>query len=222
MVLTVGPDWTARWTAFGTVGAAVMAALAVGAAVAIALVSERRADARVAAERAHSDERLRGERERGDARLAEERRVAREREQLGEAYSVQVVTGEAATGEPDVTTVAVFIVNRGRYTITQVEAQFCLGGGTMITHHAQRREPGPLAVLPAGLRLNWGTPERDTAMMNVLTPWDEGMRFASDGIHARHLASWYPVVRWTDRWGTRWEHKRGEVRPVKPGAAWRP
>jgi hypothetical protein len=24
----------------------------------------------------------------------------------------------------------------------------------------------------------------------------------------------YPIVRWTDRWGTRWEHELGEVRQI--------
>jgi hypothetical protein len=30
----------------------------------------------------------------------------------------------------------------------------------------------------------------------------------------------YPVVRWADRWGTRWEHRRGEVRQVRDDEPW--
>lgn len=36
------------------------------------------------------------------------------------------------------------------------------------------------------------------------------------------LAAPYPVVRWTDQWGTRWEHKRGVVRRVSDTEPWEP
>jgi hypothetical protein len=36
------------------------------------------------------------------------------------------------------------------------------------------------------------------------------------------IASWYPAVRWTDRWGTRWENKRGEVRRIRDDELWEP
>ena len=32
----------------------------------------------------------------------------------------------------------------------------------------------------------------------------------------------YPLVRWTDRWGTRWEHRLGEVRQIRDGQDWAP
>jgi len=46
-------------------------------------------------------------------------------------------------------------------------------------------------------------------MYGVLAPWDAVIRFESDEVHVQNLKSPYPLVRWTDRWGTRWEHRRG-------------
>ena len=31
-----------------------------------------------------------------------------------------------------------------------------------------------------------------------------------------------PIIRWTDRWGTRWEHKLGQVRPIAAEEPWEP
>jgi len=30
------------------------------------------------------------------------------------------------------------------------------------------------------------------------------------------------VAWWTDRWGQRWEHKKGEVRKIADGEQWNP
>jgi len=48
------------------------------------------------------------------------------------------------------------------------------------------------------------------------------MRFETETVHVKFLKSWYPLVRWTDRWGTRWEHRRGEVRQVREDEPWVP
>ena len=40
------------------------------------------------------------------------------------------------------------------------------------------------------------------------------MRFSSDALTVRNLYGSYAIIRWRDRWGTWWEHKRGEVRPI--------
>jgi len=227
-----GPSWTDIMTAFGTVGAVVVA-------LGIALWSERRSDRRVREERGRSDRLLAAQRERekaavdderahGRAQLEEERRLALEREQFAEASAVQVVPGEDTVGEPDaqgdldgsVKQLAVMIVNRGSYTITGVEAQFCLGGNQMISHHRYVREPG-FGGLPRLLVAQFG-PSPERAVRGVLAPWDTGIRFETDAIHERHLASWYPVVRWTDRWGVWWEYKRGAVRPIRGDEPWVP
>jgi hypothetical protein len=36
----------------------------------------------------------------------------------------------------------------------------------------------------------------------------------------KFLVGIYLVVRWTDRWGTRWENRRGDVRKIKASAPW--
>jgi hypothetical protein len=60
------------------------------------------------------------------------------------------------------------------------------------------------------------------AMRGVLPPRHTGMWFETDDVRVQNLASPYPVVRWTDRWGTRWEHKRGNVQQIQEDAAWCP
>ena len=62
----------------------------------------------------------------------------------------------------------------------------------------------------------------ELAMHKVLTPWDMALRFETDRVHVKFLTAPYPVVCWTDRWGTRWEHKRGEVRQIRAGEGWAP
>ena len=57
-------------------------------------------------------------------------------------------------------------------------------------------------------------------LSRVLTPFDEGIRFQTGDIHTRSLINAYAVVRWTDQWGTRWEHKRGIVRRITDAAPW--
>jgi hypothetical protein len=94
-------------TAIGTVAVAVVA-------VGVALFAEWRAGKRVAAERAHGDERLREERERSDKQIAEERRIAQEREQLAEAYAVQVTLMMGATEGDGEDAARSLIAARGR------------------------------------------------------------------------------------------------------------
>jgi hypothetical protein len=220
-VPATGPDWATIMTAIGTVAVAVVA-------VAVALFAEWRADKRVAAERAHSAAQLREEREHSTAQLAEERRIAAEREQYAEAYMVRVLPGERDAGPPtdgiyeqadaSLKRLGAIVINGGAYTITGIEARLRLANGTVVPFGGSERVTGT-----GGLdgRLTDGM----TGLLEALTysdrlaPWDVGLRFYSD---PRPIAAWYPIVRWTDRWGTRWEHRRGEVRPVKEGQPWAP
>jgi hypothetical protein len=212
-----GPSWADIMTAFGTCGAVV-------AAVSIALWTEWRSGRRLAAEQARSDRQLEEERARSMAEIEEERRIGRESEQLAEAYAVQVVaaeapirfTGDQGTGKQ----LGVILINRGKFTITRVQAQFSPDGMSLISHHSYRRVPG-FDTVPEDLRAAWKE-SAERAMYGVLTPWDTGIHFASDTVHDRFLKSPYPVVRWTDRWGTRWEHRRGEVRQVADDEPWTP
>ncbi len=223
---------SADWTALGTIALAVVTLAAVLTTIVITAGDRRGAAARLADERAHSDRQIATEREFSKNQAEEEWHAARDREQLAEAYAVQVVMGEAVVdtdvptneyGDPDgsVKRLAALVVNRGKYTITQLEAQFCLSGTQLITPHRTERISG-LLDLPAQLHFGWGAPEREWAMSGTLTPWDTGMRFETDRIHVRHLGNSYPVVRWRDQWGTRWEHNRGRVRTVVEGEQWVP
>lgn len=225
-----GPSLTDILTAIGTVGAVV-------AAVGIALWTDWRSARRIREEREHSDRQLAAEHERGDRLLAEERehsrtqieeerRVTREREQMAEAYQVRVVMGQMAAGElneqdeadDSVQKLAVMVVNGGSYTITRVEAQFSYDGRSLVPHGGYKRVTG-FMDLPSGLRGAWHVSE-ERAMRGVLTPWDAGIRFESDKVHVKFLSGPYPLVRWTDRRGTRWEHRRGEVRQVRDNEEW--
>jgi hypothetical protein len=225
-----GPTWTDIMTAFGTVGA-VMAALG------IALWTEWRAGKRIREEHERSDRLLSQERERAASELAqqreheqtalaEERRLTLGREQLAEAYAVQVVSAERVTDKtkarstPYITKrIAVIVVNRGSYTITRVEARFWISGHAM-GHRTFDRWSG-FQALPEALREGW-TRAPEHGMYGVLAPWDGGFRFESDDTESWQLENPVPIVRWIDRWGTHWEHKRGEVRQVEDGDPWEP
>jgi hypothetical protein len=218
-----GPSWTDILTAIGTVGAVI-------AAVGIALWAEWRSGRRLAAEQARSDRQLEEERARSRAEIEEERRIGREREQLAEAYAVQVVLGERTGGErddvydeplsEDVKVLAVMVVNRGSFTITEVEAKFSYDGRSWVNHAGYQRLSG-FGNVSERLRHRW-RPSSELAMYGVLAPWDAGIRFESDEVHVQNLKNPYPLVRWTDRWGTRWEHRRGELGQVGADEQWKP
>lgn len=76
------------------IASAVTTVAAVITTIIITVQDRRRAAGNLAAERVRSDEQLREEREHSAAQIEEERRLAREREQLSEAYAVQVFLGE--------------------------------------------------------------------------------------------------------------------------------
>ena len=97
--------------------------------------------AQIDEERAFSRAQVDDERAYSRAQIEEERGIAREREQIAEAYAVQVVLSEVLTasgdehlgpGEP-VRRLAVLIVNRGKFTITRIEAQFSYDGMSLVS-----------------------------------------------------------------------------------------
>jgi hypothetical protein len=212
-------------TAFGTVGAVV-------AALGIALWSERRTDNRLAAERKHSDEQLADERAFSRAQLAEERRIAIGREQLAEAYAVQVAMTDWNAGPSTpgtgpssaMKTLRAIVVNHGGYTIMRVEAQLRLaaGGNASIVSFATSERVGGTEDLDPRLRQRTFSRLEGMTHADRLTPWDAGIYFQSDPMSAEQLPGAYPVVRWVDRWGAHWEHRRGEVRQIRDGEEWVP
>lgn len=179
-------------TAFGTVGATV-------AAVGIAWWSYRQA--------------------------LNERARSHEREQLAAAYAVRVVQGERpadrhSTLHPSVLVLVATVVSGGHYTITGVEVMFCLDGEHLVLPATSERVSS-FGRLPFGLRMPLDT-SQERAMAGVLTAWDTGLRSESDEVGVQQLKGHYALVRWTDRWGTRWEHRRGQVGKVRDDEEWLP
>ncbi len=144
---------------------------------------------------------------------------------------MQVVLGDAAVqgkGSPDafgdldgsVKRLAVMVVNHSSSTITRVEARFSYDGRSIAPAGKYTRLSGFARVSPK-LREGW-SPSSERALYGVLAPWDAGIRFESEDVHVQFLKSPYPLVRWTDRWGTRWEQRRGEARQIQDGEDWVP
>ena len=229
-----GSSWTDIMTAFGTVGAVI-------AAVGIALWAEWRSGRRLRAEQEHSDKMLAEERQRSSAalederafsraQLQEERTLARSLEQRAEAYQVQVVLAHSTVdgpadlaGDPDhsVRHLAAMVVNHGNYTITGVDAKFVFSKVTRPVEPQRTEYFSGFVDLPPALRREW-TASPAYAMQDVLTPRGTAIRFVSPAVPDRALADPFPVVQWTDYRGTRWEHKRGVVRPVREDEPWEP
>jgi hypothetical protein len=186
-------------------------------------------DAQLAAERAAADARLKEELAHADERLAEEHRIAREREQWAEAYAVEVTVaqmspeawGSRVTTQPDVPIACpvAIVVNRGHYAITEVYAQFRAGTGGLMpygrTEHysSWRNLGGEMAAGVLGAERNLSP--------TTLNPADAGLRFSEDARTVRDLAGSYPIIRWRDRWGTRWESRQGVVRQIAEGEPWK-
>jgi hypothetical protein len=112
------------------------------------------------------------------------------------------------------------VSNHGGYTITRLEAQFSYDGKSLTTHRKYKRESG-FDDIDESLRKGWWESDEEAAY-GVLTPWDQGIRIESDAVHEQFLKNPYPLVRWTDRWGTRWEHRLGQVRRIRDDESWVP
>lgn len=125
---------------------------------------------------------------------------------LAQAYLVQV-TGIATT----------VVINHGAYTIEKVEARLEVGGSDMAVFASEKRIPGghgPAAELGADAGLE------STFRHDLLTPWDVGLRFSEPSPSGNVIGA-YPVIRWRDRRGTRWEHRKGQARRIRRWARWR-
>jgi hypothetical protein len=235
------PLWPGEWTGIGTVALAIATFLAILTTIFITRQDRKRtakqladersaADKRLADEIKAADERLKTQQEHADQQFHTEQRRIIEREQYTEAYAVQVTTGDKGaspgpldeSGSPGPYTakvLAAMVVNRGRYAITNVSAQFSPEGRSLTTVRGTVRVPGFEKIDPP-LRADF-TPLRDKrGHSDTLTPWDAGIRFETDAVGVAHLTGPYFVVRWVDRWGSHWEHKQGVVRPLTGNEPW--
>ncbi len=216
------------WTAIGTIALAVATLLVVLTTIRITAQDRLGAAARLKDERKHSDEQLATEREFSRAQIEEERRLARDGEQWSEAYEVQVALGERLAdpgkGAARVYRLGGIVVNHGHYAITGIEARIRLagaGGPSLVPFAGSERVP---CTTDLDERLRDGMSGLLEGMLHSdrLSPWDIGLRFWSDPVSSAQFPGAYPVVRWTDRWGTRWEHRQGDVRQIKDGEEWTP
>jgi len=178
-------------------------------------------------ERAAADQRLQRQLDASAQQLQDERAVIEKREQLAEAYLVQVTPGRMSvewygsliSTEPGtaITCPCVIIVNRGNYTITDICARFSYDGTSVMQYDKQEHFSG-LRGLPEELS-NYIADEPDIRL-TTLTPTDVGLRFSHDAIAKRNLHGAYPIVRWRDRWDQTWEYKLGIVYEVESNQPW--
>ncbi len=219
-VMQLGSEWTRR----------LRPATADRIWLEVALVpSVPHSDTQLAAERAAADARLKEELAHADAELAEEHRIAREREQWAEAYAVEVTAaqmspeawGSRITTEPGtpIACPAAIVVNRGHYAITDVYAQFRAGTGGLLAY-GRTEHFSSWWNLAGEIKSGVTGPERNLSP-TTLSPANAGLRFSEDAKAVRYLAGSYPIIRWRDRWGTRWENKQGVVRQVADGEDWK-
>lgn len=182
-------------------------------------------------EREASDQRLQRQLDAAEAQAQAERDAACEREQLMGAYAVQVTPArmdpknygsQIMTSDPKdpITCPCVFITNTGHYTITDVQAQFSPDGKSLVGYE-DRVHISSWAMLPPKLVHSFGlsAPERNIRN-DTLTPADMGLLFVSDAMAESKIFGCYPVVRWRDQWGQRWEHKLGVVRKITENERW--
>lgn len=241
------PLWPAEWTAAGTVALAGVTVAVIITTIVITRQDRKRADTqlveqqklhqreiaeertladrRLAEQLAHSDAQLAAERTHSTAQLEGERQRAQEREQLIEAYNVMVFNGMTSINEggPDdpIACPLAIVVNGGHYSITNVETQFLTRTSTFKVFkvfHASAFYMLPDILLAgeegASQSTEWPAPS------TVLTPSDPGLRIIGLDRPIRELIGSYAVVRWADRWDTRWEHCKGEVRQIFGNEPW--
>jgi hypothetical protein len=154
-----------------------------------------------------------------------ERDRSRRRDQRAEAYAVRVVQGErpkesSASSSQATEILVATVVNGGSFSITDVEVRFRLDEQTVVAP-VETRRVSSFVNLPPELRTPSDT-SREMAMQGVLAPWDTGVRAETGEIDIKRLNGHYAIVRWTDEWGQRWEHRLGKVRQLGDEDEWEP
>jgi hypothetical protein len=60
----------------------------------------------------------------------------------------------------------------------------------------------------------------DSIVNTTLPPWTAGLLIEANDIDPERATGAYVIVRWTDRWGKRWQHNRGEVKQIGENDPW--
>jgi hypothetical protein len=108
-------------------------------------------------------------------------------------------------------------------TITQVDVGFSLDAKSVIPSFILERLPVAPNIPPEVRGIPQFVQPADSGLFpDALTHWDTGIIAQTDPVGVRMLSDPRVIVRWTDRWGTRWEHKSGHVHPVDESAQWVP
>ena len=170
------PLWPDEWTGVGTVLLAIVTLGAIISTILITRQDRNRADERLADEQARHQAEVDDERRMAEARLrtqqeqsadqfrTEQWRIT-ERERYTEAYAVQITVGELTTetgspnkygdaGDATAKRLAALVVNRGRYAITRVNAQFSPDGRSLTLPSRAVRVPASFDSLPKESRLS--------------------------------------------------------------------
>ena len=170
-VPAVGPDWTARWTAIGTLALAAVTVAAIVTTIIITAQDRRRADKREQYAEAYKVRVLQAERDAG-----------RPTDEVYEELSGSLKR------------LGAIITNGGAYTITGIEARLRLSDRSVAKFGGSERVTGTRDLDP---RLTDGMTGLLEAASHgdMLAPWDVGLRFYSDPKANHPLVPDHPVDR---------------------------
>lgn len=214
VVVTAGGITAVAWTAVGTVALAVATLAVVVTTIVITVQDRHRADEQLRDERKHADERLERQLKHSEAQLRDEREHARREQQEADAWAVKVhLWTQVVPGQPDaaVRRLAAIVENSSARTVKGAEGRFSPDGKSVI--------PAESMAYLRGERPRKEIMTDMSGYGDILVPGD-GVEIASGAVPGSQLAGPYPIVRWTDMQGQRWEHRRGEVRRVADDEPW--
>jgi hypothetical protein len=179
---------------------------------------------------ASARQQLAAEQEFSREQLDQEHEAAQELAQLAEAALVEVplamhdvpLKTDKTYEEPDgpmQKRLGVMVINHGHYAITRVEAQFSFQGNDLRAAARSSRVYERASPFPQPGGYTW-QPVSDQMASTTLQPWDRGMLVEAPDTDPSFVTSPHAIVRWTDRWGTRWEYKHGSARHINDEAQW--
>ena len=158
--------------------------------------------------------------QRASARLHKERTLDRAREQLAEAYRVQIILRKRAAGSGR--RLVAYVLNHGGQTITEVDARFTPDGQFCEKPFERERVRAQRDPMPQIVARMSEKSVEVASLADRLTPFDAGLQFRSGVFNGDELTKPGVIVRWTDRWSTRWENRNGEVKQVDKDDDWKP